>query len=105
VNNNCDNCIHSKVCIYKQRYQEINATLKLKDKLKNDEPFSIELNCKEYESSILNGNTKDFEIGIMPLKQSVSCEGCSIYEDIKKGKTVVNDACSFCSKSPFKITN
>lgn len=101
MNNNCDNCIHSKVCIYKQRYQEIYTTLKLK----NEEPFSIELKCKEYESNILNGYTKDFEIGIMPLKSSVSCEGCSIYEDIKNGKTVVNDACSFCSKSPFKVSD
>lgn len=32
------------------------------------------------------------------------CEGCLIYEEIKKGKTVVNDACSFCSKNPFKVT-
>lgn len=32
------------------------------------------------------------------------CEGCPIYEEIIKGKTVVNDACSFCSKNPNKIT-
>ena len=33
-----------------------------------------------------------------------ACEGCPIYKEIKKGKTVINDACSFCSKNPFKVT-
>lgn len=40
---------------------------------------------------------------IRPLSAFVSCEGCSIYEDVKKGKTIISDACNFCSKSPIRI--
>lgn len=43
-----------------------------------------------------------YNIQITPI--TYMCEGCPIYEEIKKGKTVVNDACSFCSKNPFKVT-
>ena len=32
-----------------------------------------------------------------------SCEGCPIYEKLKKGETVIGDGCSFCSKYPYKI--
>lgn len=32
------------------------------------------------------------------------CEGCYIYERIKKGEPVVTDACSFCGRNPNKIT-
>ena len=45
-----------------------------------------------------------YNISITPSVTPNACEGCHIYEEIKKGKTVVNDACSFCSKSPFKVT-
>ena len=41
---------------------------------------------------------------VTPSFTSARCEGCPIYEEMKKGKTVVNDACSFCSKNPFKVT-
>ena len=98
--NRCEDCRHSRVCIYKEKYQEKYITLK--NKIKFDEPFSIELKCKEYESNILSGHIKDFEVGISPLKISNPCEGCSIYEDIKKGKTIISDACNFCSNSPIK---
>ena len=32
------------------------------------------------------------------------CEGCPIYEKLKKGETVIGDGCSFCSKYPYKVT-
>ena len=32
------------------------------------------------------------------------CEGCYIYEQIKKGEPVVTDACTFCGTNPNKIT-
>ena len=102
--NRCDDCIHSKVCIYKQRYHEIYETLK--NESKYDEPFSVELECKEYKTDILTGHIKDFNI-LSPLnfcsKSPDSCEGCSIYDDIKRSKTIINDACSFCSKSPIRV--
>ena len=104
--NICNDCRHSKVCIYKQKYNEKYTTLK--NELKQDEPFFIELNCKEYESNIITGTLrKDFEVGITPLKQLVSnsCEGCSIYEDVKKGTRIIGDTCNFCSRSPFQQIN
>lgn len=32
-----------------------------------------------------------------------NCEGCYIYEQIKKGEPVVTDACTFCGTNPNKI--
>lgn len=32
------------------------------------------------------------------------CEGCHIYERMKKGEPVVNDSCTFCANNPNKIT-
>lgn len=32
------------------------------------------------------------------------CEGCYIYEQIKRGQYVVNDTCTFCINNPNKIT-
>lgn len=110
--NRCDDCKHSKVCLYKQRYQEKYMTLK--NELKPDEPFEIELKCKEYEHNATTVNVKDFEVGIRPLtinpcdirpSTKNPCDGCSIYEDIKKGNIVITDACNFCSRSPIKIGN
>lgn len=96
--NKCNNCIHSNVCIYKQRYQEnYNA---LEKELKQNEPFSIELDCKEYKFNNPISSYKDLKINYASINP---CEGCSIYEDIKKGKTIVNDACTFCSKNPNPI--
>lgn len=95
--NRCDECMHSKVCVYKQRYQEYYTTLK--NDLKYSGHFSVELNCTEYKRNILTGQVKDCEVGIMPLTTN-PCEGCSIYEEIKKGKTIISDACNFCSRSP-----
>lgn len=101
MTNRCDDCRHLKVCIYKQKYQEKYMTLE--NELKQDEPFYIELECKEFEpNNILSGTLyKDFEVGIGSA--SNPCEGCGIYEDIKRGKTIISDACNFCSKSPLKI--
>lgn len=101
MENLCERCRHSKVCIYKQRYQENYTTLK--NEIKYDEPFSVELKCKEYESTnIITGNFKDFEVGISPSTIN-PCEGCGIYEDIKRGKTIIGDMCNFCSKSPIRV--
>lgn len=32
------------------------------------------------------------------------CDGCYIYEQIKRGQYVVNDTCTFCINNPNKIT-
>lgn len=98
--NRCNDCIHSKVCIYKEKYQEKYTTLE--NEFKNDEFFFIDLDCKIYEFSKLI-SIKELKLDINPLKPSNSCEGCPIYEYIKTGKSVVNDACSFCSKNPLKV--
>ena len=103
MTNKCNNCIHSNVCIHKQRYQK-NYTYLAKEP-KYDELFSIELDCKEYKSnesiSYPTITSKDLTIN---LASTNPCEGCPIYEDMKKGKISVNDACNFCSNYPYKIT-
>ncbi len=32
------------------------------------------------------------------------CEGCPIYEKLKKGETVIGDGCYWCGKYPYKAT-
>lgn len=100
MTNKCNNCVHSKVCMHKQRYQE-NYMI-LENKFKNDEVFFIDLDCKIYEFSNLI-NIKELKLDISPFQILVPCEECPIYEEIKKGKTVINDACTFCSKNPIRI--
>jgi len=31
------------------------------------------------------------------------CEGCHIYERVKKGEIVVDDSCYWCPKNPYKV--
>lgn len=62
----------------------------------------IELNKKLYNDNNLITITNPPHI--ISATQNNDCEGCDIYEEIKKGKLVVTDKCSFCSRSPFKIT-
>lgn len=38
------------------------------------------------------------------LSSKNECEGCPVYEKLKKSETVIGDGCSFCSKYPYKVT-
>lgn len=40
-----------------------------------------------------------------PSFTSARCEGCPIYKEIQEKGFTVNDACSFCEKNPFRVTN
>lgn len=71
--------------------------------------LSVRINEEELNKGILdepaktNGITKENVENLCISTPTNSCEGCPIYEYIKTGKSVVNDACSFCSKSPIKV--
>lgn len=100
----CDTCIHSSVCKYKEKYLKAIEGFK---ETKYDFPIKFEIDCHQYlkdndytyqKEDIVD--IKELKYDTNPLhniiKTSVSCEGCPIYEDMKKGsKTIVNDACTF----------
>lgn len=114
----CDSCIHNSVCMYKENYLKAIEDFK---ETKYDFPIKFEISCHQYlkdndytyqkedivdsDKISVGGKVIKGFIDKNPLnniiKTSNPCEGCSIYEDIIKGKTTVNDACTFCSKSPY----
>lgn len=112
MTNKCDNCIHNSVCMYKEKYKKVFN--EFQKATQYEFPINIEIGCHQYlkdndytyqKEDIVD--IKELKFDTNPLhniiKTSNPCEGCSIYEDIIKGKTVVNDACSFCVKSPMKV--
>ena len=100
LKNKCLECSHSGLCKYQEKYNEIFKTIKI-----YEQPFEMVLNCQHFSN-------KGYEelipkaINITPPLTAYrsQCEGCHIYEDIKKGKLTVNDACSFCANNPYKLT-
>lgn len=53
---------------------------------------------------LLKDTVKPIAIGSTFRKDLNNCEGCSIYERIKKGETIIDDSCYWCSKNPYKVT-
>lgn len=47
---------------------------------------------------------KDMKKDINTVHSRQKCEGCYIYEKMKKGETVVEGFCTFCINNPNKIT-
>lgn len=96
----CDNCIHNSLCKHKEEYVK---ALKDFQEINYNYPITIEISCYQY---LKDSTYYHFSENVKKSYVSTStnpCEGCSIYEEIKKSKVVINDACSFCSKNPYKM--
>lgn len=116
--NNCNECIHNKVCRLVDIAKRINGKMTiLFDEVEKEfkdtvsDQFEVEIKCKDFELPVpkineinidkLTGTGKGLEV----FGVSNPCEGCPTYEMLKKGQTYVGDVpCQWCDKNPYKIT-
>lgn len=115
----CEKCVHKDVCIHKEGFN--NFTHKIEDFVapNTKDNFEVEVKCKHYyeDKPIIRGfDAPDFNKDLIyPWQNPViyssqdnitenPCLNCSIYKDALLRPGVPNDACSFCSKNPYKST-
>lgn len=79
-------------------------------KLFIDDHIKVEGTIEEL-LDFLKGYTNQLKETVKPItvsptfrKDLDNCEGCSIYERIKKGETIIDDSCYWCPKNPYKVT-
>lgn len=119
--NNCNMCVHNKVCRLKNVCEKICKKIDECLDITTDEKesfevgqFEVEIKCKDFELAVprtrgssddqINWNEKGLEV--FGNKTKHPCEGCPWFDRIEGfGAHYLGDTpCQWCDKNPMRVT-